>query len=147
MKLHAAPATPLNTINAYGPDYIMVNEVVYESGILVRPEGDILTWPITTIEAVTTDELRQVCALEEAPMDPIAFLEDAEPALDPNRPEVLLIGTGIHQHMMSATLLRWLHRRAIGVEVMSTPAAARTYNVLKDEGRLVVAALMLTKES
>jgi len=36
-----------------------------------------------------------------------------------------------------------LLRRGIGVEVMDTGAACRTYNILVSEGRAVVAALLL----
>ena len=34
------------------------------------------------------------------------------------------------------------YRRGIGIEVMSTDAACRTFNVLVSEGRKVVAALL-----
>ncbi|MCB1736747.1 MAG: hypothetical protein KDI42_01350, partial [Gammaproteobacteria bacterium] len=34
-------------------------------------------------------------------------------------------------------------RRGIGLEIMDTPAACRTYNVLSGEGRRVVAALLI----
>ena len=39
-------------------------------------------------------------------------------------------------------LMRALIDRRIGVETMDTPAACRTYNVLRAEGRKVVAALL-----
>ena len=40
-------------------------------------------------------------------------------------------------------LLGPLEQRGIGVEVMDTAAACRTYNLLKGDGRRVVAALLI----
>jgi len=76
--------------------------------------------------------------------DPMAFLDadDENPALDPNRPEILLIGTGQNQVFLSQDILRPLMRAGVGVECMSTQAAARTYNILMAEGRQVIAALL-----
>src|SRR5690606_9533590 len=59
-------------------------------------------------------------------------------ALDP---EVLLLGTGERQRWPAPRLIAALARRGIGLEVMDTLAAARTYNVLVGEERRVVAIL------
>jgi len=64
------------------------------------------------------------------------------PTIVGERPEVLLIGTGERHVMLSREVLDPLLRAGIGVECMSTPAAARTYNVLMAEDRLVIAALL-----
>jgi len=58
-------------------------------------------------------------------------------------PEVVLFGTGATFRYPSPTLLAPLTGRGIGVEVMDTGAACRTYNVLVAEGRQVVAAILL----
>lgn len=58
------------------------------------------------------------------------------------KPEVLLLGTGARQRFPSPAVLRPLLQAGIGVEVMDTQAAARTYNILMAEGRRVVAALL-----
>ena len=42
----------------------------------------------------------------------------------------------------SSLLVRTLEEAGIGVEVMSSPAACRTYNVLLSEGRRVALALL-----
>jgi uncharacterized protein len=55
---------------------------------------------------------------------------------------VLLIGTGCRQVFMPADVRLVLDTAGIGVEAMSTGAAARTYNVLLGEGRPVAAALL-----
>jgi uncharacterized protein len=56
--------------------------------------------------------------------------------------DLLLIGTGKEPAFIDDSL-RWLLRDAkIGCDPMTTTAAARTYNVLLNEGRRVAAALM-----
>lgn len=61
-------------------------------------------------------------------------------ALTP-RPEVLLLGTGERLIWPSADLRRAARAAGIGLEAMDSRAAARTWNVLVQEGRLVAALL------
>ena len=58
------------------------------------------------------------------------------------QPELVLLGTGHRLIFPPPQLLGALHRQRIGVEVMDTAAACRTYNILMTEGRFVVAGLM-----
>ena len=58
-------------------------------------------------------------------------------------PEIVLLGTGPAFRFPDAARLAPLYKAGIGVEVMDTPAACRTYNILLGEGRNVVAALIL----
>ena len=57
--------------------------------------------------------------------------------------EVLLFGTARLQRFPHPSLLQPLMLARIGVEVMDTAAACRTYNILMAEGRKVAAALLL----
>jgi uncharacterized protein len=76
--------------------------------------------------------------------DPVALsLDDLATAID-LRPEIILIGTGSVMVLPDVDLMAALAERAIGLEVMTTPAACRTYNVLVHEQRRVVAALFNT---
>lgn len=58
-------------------------------------------------------------------------------------PELVIVGTGARQRFPHPRLIRPLLERGIGVEVMDTGAACRTYNVILAEGRRVVAALIM----
>jgi uncharacterized protein len=58
-------------------------------------------------------------------------------------PEVILLGTGARQHFPAPALLRAMLARGIGLEVMDTAAACRTFNVLASEYRRVVAVLFV----
>jgi uncharacterized protein len=62
-------------------------------------------------------------------------------------PEVALLGTGSRQRFPHPRLSRALNEARIGLEVMTTAAACRTYNILMAEGRKVAAALLLESES
>lgn len=68
---------------------------------------------------------------------------EAMRAVANGRPELVLIGTGPAFRFPSRHLLAPLHGAGIGVEVMDTPAACRTFNILLGEGRSVVAALVV----
>ena len=56
--------------------------------------------------------------------------------------EFVLLGTGPSQVFPSSALRQSFEALDIGLEAMSTGAAARTYNVLLAEGRKVAAALL-----
>ena len=85
--------------------------------------------------------LTAVRALDWTP-PPVAELtvETLAPALDPI-PEFVLIGTGARLVRPPAALVRALEARDIGVEAMDSRAAARSWGVLRGEGRGVAAAL------
>jgi len=56
--------------------------------------------------------------------------------------DVLLVGMGAEIAPMPADIRTKLEDAGIGVEVMATPSACRTYNILLSEGRRVGAALL-----
>jgi len=58
-------------------------------------------------------------------------------------PEIIVLGTGDHQIFPDSRVISQLNRQRIGVEVMNTPAACRTYNFLMSDGRKVAAALFM----
>jgi uncharacterized protein len=81
---------------------------------------------------VTDWEVQFLADLSSGTLDPIFELG----------PELVLLGSGARQQFPPAELMMEFYRRGVGVEVMSTAAACRTFNVLVSEQRLVVAALM-----
>jgi uncharacterized protein len=56
--------------------------------------------------------------------------------------DVIFIGTGAEIAHLPAGLRAALEEAGVGVEAMSSPAAARTYNVLLSEGRRVALAML-----
>lgn len=142
VQLQAESNPALNTVTAYGPDYIEINAVAYQHAVYFSPEGDIQRWEVSQVGDINAAQLRQIAGLGNAAVDPMAFL-DGEPAQKPDSaPEVVLIGTGLAQRFLPRHVTQALLELGIGVETMSTQAAARTYNILMSEGRRVVAALL-----
>ncbi len=72
--------------------------------------------------------------VETLAIDDLALLIETGPAL-------IVLGTGNQQLLPDRELMFAMARRGIGFEVMDTPAAARTFNVLVGEGRSVAAVL------
>jgi uncharacterized protein len=62
-------------------------------------------------------------------------------ALDP-APEFVLLGTGAKLRFPARSLIQALEDRGIGLEVMDSRAAARTWGLLRGEERWIAAALM-----
>ncbi len=69
-------------------------------------------------------------------------VEDFQLLLD-LKPEVVIISTGNSIIFPPANALQAFYERNIGVEVMTTGAACRTFNVLASEYRKVIAGFML----
>lgn len=132
----------LNTITAYGEDYIEVNRVRFDTAICVSPEGAIRSLDIQSVGQIDTALLRELARLENRRKDPMAFLNDVPEQLPENAPEVILIGTGAAQTFLPAAITEPLLALGIGVEAMTTHAAARTYNILMSEDRRVLALLL-----
>jgi len=57
--------------------------------------------------------------------------------------DIVLLGTGARQNFVDYAYVHWLAERRIGLEIMDTGAACRSYNVLVSEGRAVAAALYM----
>lgn len=108
-------------LRGYEPGRIFVNDEAIETSVIIA--GAVLDrdWPPETFDQ-----------LEPAHLDTILALE----------PEIVLLGTGESQRFPRREFMRVMLEKGIGLEVMDTPSACRTYHVLMAEGRLVVAALL-----
>ncbi len=120
MKLHRDLAVGQNIINSYGPGHVMVNGERFESSLVVLPDSLVPDW-CPGVDGLAAAHLEQLLTL---------------------KPEVVMLGTGSRQRFPAPAVLRPLIEARIGVEVMSTPAACRTYNILVSEGRRAAAALL-----
>lgn len=122
MKLHLDNPNSRNLVTGYGAGYVAINQRHYVSSLILLPERIVQPWAAAGFEALAEADFEAIRALG---------------------PEVLLLGTGLRQRFPSPALLRPLIERRIGVEVMDSHAACRTYNILMAEGRDVAAALIL----
>ena len=60
------------------------------------------------------------------------------------QPEIILIGSGKSSNFPNKQWQDYTNNRDIGLEVMDTGAACRSYNLLVDDNRNVIACLFLT---
>jgi uncharacterized protein len=89
---------------------------------VISPRHLVLDWPVQRLSAMTSDDLKPILALA---------------------PEIVLFGGGARLVWPPASIIGELQEQRIGVEVMDTAAACRTYNILMLEGRRVAAALLM----
>lgn len=122
MKLHATAPSLHHAITGHARGEVRVNGRPLRASCIVTPERLIERWPPASFESLAAADLEVLAGLG-CP--------------------VILLGTGDRQRFPAPALLRPLQAAGIGVEVMDTPAACRTYNILMTEGRAVAAALIV----
>lgn len=99
-----------NLINAYGSDYVIINERKHPLPLLITPDK-IIPSPL---------ELGILSSLTI-------------------KPEILLIGHQLKQMRLNIDYAKYLEELKISYETMSFGSAYRTYNVLLAEGRNIAA--------
>jgi uncharacterized protein len=112
--------TEANLIRAWEPGRVRIGERWLAGHVIVSPERVIETWDVSEPSELVVADLQPVIDLA---------------------PTIVLLGTGSGVMLPDTALMDALAERAIGLEIMGTPAACRTYNVLVHEHRRVVAAL------
>ena len=122
MKLHLTQNTTQNLFTACGEGYVMVNGKRFESSLIVLPDRVIENWPPRRFDELSEEIFAELAAIA---------------------PEIVLLGTGPTLRFPHPRLSRTLLENRIGLEIMDSYAAARTYNILMAEGRRVAAALIL----
>lgn len=109
-------------IRAFKPGILKVNERIFTQSIIITPNKLIENWPPQTAAELSYENLSLVIEL---------------------KPDILLIGTGSTQIILPIEGYGELINHGIGVEIMNTSAACRTFNALCSENRNVVAALII----
>ena len=123
MKFHLSTAEG-NMFTGHGADYVRLGVVEYRDNVLVTPERIVTGWTAGGFDTLSEADFAALVEL---------------------KPEVVLLGTGASLRFPHPRLTRALTDAGIGVEVMDTPAACRTFNILAAEGRRVVAAVILDR--
>ncbi|MFV3130035.1 Mth938-like domain-containing protein [Niveispirillum sp. KHB5.9] len=109
-------------IDTYSPGHFRVSNVLHAGAVIVFPDHTV-AWDVPGFTGLTANHFAAVLA--------------ATP-----KPEVLLLGSGARMQLLPSALRKALREQGVVVDVMDSPAACRTYNVLLAEGRLVAAALL-----
>lgn len=115
MRLNEVRYGDVQPVEGYGPGFFRVGGTAHEAPLAILP-GGVTAW---------------------------GGLEDAETLIAAaGKLDVLLIGMGAEIAHLPSVLRERLEAAGIGVEVMASPQACRTYNVLLGEGRRVGVALL-----
>jgi uncharacterized protein len=122
VKLQLSNSAHQKIFTAHGPGYVAVSGMRYERPVVVTPQQVLTDWPPQDFAALAESHFAYLLALQ---------------------PEVVLLGTGSRQQFPHPALHRQLAAAGIGVEIMDTAAACRTYNLLVADDRKVVAAILL----
>lgn len=117
-----APDVGLARIDGVNEAGFSVNNVAVEGAIMLS--GDVFTlWRAQQWSDVTLDSL--------------ALLRLLRPT-----PDLLVLGTGRRAKQLAPELARQLHEMGVRVDAMDTVNAVATFNVLNQEARSVVGALL-----
>jgi uncharacterized protein len=109
-------------IDAYGNGGFRFADMSHRGSVLCLPSG-IYAWDPAAVAEITEASLAQAFVEEEA----VIFM---------------LLGTGQRREMPAVAVRAAFMAAGVGLEVMDTGAACRTYNVLLAEGRPAGAALL-----
>lgn len=112
----------VNSIRDYGPGQITLGDTIITRSVVITPDAVIRDWPPQSMAELTVGHLQQLGALQ---------------------PEIVILGTGATLQFPSPETSAALQGGGIGLEIMATDAACRTFNILLAEERRVIAALMM----
>ena len=114
-------ASDLQLIHGYGGNSFRISGERYSGSVLVHPRQTAIWTPPAKPETLTIDDLL--------------------PHFGDDFPPLLILGVGGAPMDPMNDLSAALRLHGIALEVMSTPAACRTWNVLMSEGRNAVTGL------
>jgi len=115
MQMNEITFTQATPIDGYGPGFFRIAGQVFQGAVCVTETG-----------ARSWGGMADVDTL-------LALVGEID---------VIFLGTGDEISHIPATFRTQLEQTGIGVEIMNSPAACRTYNVLLSEGRRVAAAVL-----
>lgn len=109
-------------ITLYNEDTIQVNGKNFNTSLIISSQQLKLDWPPRAPQELNAEHFKHIIDMA---------------------PELVLIGTGKQLVFPPIETYAGLIRLGVGVEIMDTGAACRTYNILSSEGRHVVCGLIL----
>jgi uncharacterized protein len=122
MQLSLDVGLPGNHVRSVGDRRIVLTSGEFTRSFVMGVNHAPFEWPVPDLKQLTAKTCEPIIALQ---------------------PNVVILGCGNTQRFPDQSVMAAFLTRGIGIEVMSNAAAARTYNVLLDEGRNVVAAFIL----
>lgn len=109
-------------VTGFTPGGFKIGDALFEQGLLLSPETAI-NWKAPQIDVLDFDDIFGRIKLTP-------------------KPEFMLFGSGANMQQPSLSFRRAAEVAGVGLEVMDSKAAARTWGVLRAEERWIIAALM-----
>jgi len=122
MRFTQDPSLNVNVIRGYGRGELRINDKVFHHTLIVAAAAIQPEPTLADVADLAMEHAARILKFE---------------------PELVLIGTGQRQVFPAAAFGAQFLKSGIGFEVMDTGAACRTFNILVNEQRRVVALLML----
>jgi uncharacterized protein len=122
MQINREEGNVSNAITAHAVGEIRMRDRVFNASLIATREAVIAEWMPAPVEQLAIADFARLLELA---------------------PEVVILGTGPKQRMPPPELFAAFASHGIGLEVMDTGAACRTYNLLLSEYREVAVALIL----
>lgn len=122
MKFHLIQSDNKNLITGYDLNWVEVNQKRHQTSLIITPNQLLLEWPVKTIKDIK---------------------ENSFEAIESLNIEIILLGTGNTQEHLEPKILEYFSKKNMAVECMNNQSACRTYNILANEERKVLLALML----
>ena len=122
MRLSLEFSAAAHVIRAYAEGVVTINDYQLRQSVIVTPDRLITDWPPQRFDDLVASHFQALVELNA---------------------EIVLLGTGKRQQFPAPPLTYLLLSRGVGLEVMDTGAACRTYNIIMAEGRRVAAALLM----
>ena len=122
MQINREAGIVSNAITAYAEGEIRMRDRVFRASLIATRDQVIADWKAAPIDRLVIDDFGGLLELA---------------------PAVVILGTGRQQLMPPPELFAAFAARGIGLEVMDTGAACRTYNLLLSENREVAIALIV----
>lgn len=111
-------------VRHYHAGELRVRNTTFQESLIITPREGALPWAPQAIGELEAKHLERLLEL------------------DP-RPEMILLGTGESQHFPPREVMAPLINANIGVEIMASDAACRTWNIVLSEGRQAAAAIII----
>ena len=122
MKFAEADLNEGYFITRYDENILQINGKDFDQSLIISSQQLKTDWSPHSVEELASEHFLPIIQL---------------------KPELVLLGTGNKLVFPPVEIYAELIKLGIGVEIMDTGAACRTYNILSGEGRHVVCGLIL----
>ena len=121
MKFHLQQLDNKNLVTGYDLNWVEINHIRYTKNIIVMPDYLFQDWSLTQFDQFNENSFNELSHLDI---------------------EIFILGTGNKQKYPNNSILTNLVKKNISIEYMTNQSACRTYNIIVNEDRKVLLAII-----